>query len=144
MRPDVANFHVMRRPGIGNVVRAVARQFHNPTSRRWKSVIQIIHYLLGTKDLDLTFFRVGIGHDSVGLADANYTDKADDRRSVSRVAATSGNIRYELVRQHVEYHCSVDRSGRVHSNRRFVCKASVVFHRSVPLREILQRVCRQR
>ena len=33
---------VMTRPDIGNAVRAVARQSHNPTARHWKAVIQII------------------------------------------------------------------------------------------------------
>ena len=33
---------VVTRPDMGNAVRAVARQSHNPTARHWKAVIQII------------------------------------------------------------------------------------------------------
>ena len=78
---------VMTRPDIGNDVRAVARQSLNPTARHWKAVIQIIQYLLGTKDLGLTFGRRS-GLEMAAFADANYADKADDRRSVSGVAVT--------------------------------------------------------
>ena len=40
---------VMTRPDIGDSVRAVARQSHNPTARHRKAMIQIIQYLLGTR-----------------------------------------------------------------------------------------------
>ena len=52
-------------------------------------MLQIIRYLLGTKGLSLTFeWRSGL--EISVFADANYTEKADDRRSVSGVAVTVG------------------------------------------------------
>ena len=50
-------------------------------------MLQIIRYLLGTKDLSLTF-EWGSGLEISVFADANYAEKADDRRSVSGVAVT--------------------------------------------------------
>ena len=46
---------VMSRPDITNAVRAVSRKSFNPAEKHWKAVLQIIRYLLGTKDLSLTF-----------------------------------------------------------------------------------------
>ena len=46
---------VMSRPHITNAVRAVSRKSNNPAERHWKAVLQIIRYLLETKDLSLTF-----------------------------------------------------------------------------------------
>ena len=81
---------VMSRPDIANAVRAVARHSHDPTARHWKTVLMITEYLVGTKDLGLTFER-GSGFNLSVFADANYAEKADDRRSVSGVAVTLGN-----------------------------------------------------
>ena len=46
---------VMSRPDITNAVRAVSRHSNSPAETHWKAVLQIIRYLLGTKDLSLTF-----------------------------------------------------------------------------------------
>ena len=46
---------VMSRPDIANAVRAVARHSYDPTARHWKAVLMIIEYVVGTKDLGLTF-----------------------------------------------------------------------------------------
>ena len=48
---------VMSRRGITNAVRAVSRHSNSPAERHWKAVLQIIRYLVGTKDLSLTFER---------------------------------------------------------------------------------------
>ena len=80
---------VMSRPDITNAVRAVSRHSNNPAERHWKAVLQIIRYLLGTKDLSITF-KWGSGLDISVFEDANYAEKADDRRSVSGVAVTVG------------------------------------------------------
>ena len=50
-------------------------------------MIQIIQYLLRTKDLGLTFERRP-GLEMATFADANYANMADDSRSVSGVAVT--------------------------------------------------------
>ena len=55
-----------------------------------QAVLQIIKYLLGTKDLCLTFKR-GSDLDVSVYTDSNYAEKADDRRSVSGVVVTLGN-----------------------------------------------------
>ena len=72
---------VMSRPDIANAVRAVSRQSNSPAERHWKAVavLQIIIYLLGTKDLSLTF-EWGSGLEILVFADANCAEKADDRR----------------------------------------------------------------
>jgi len=75
----------MTRPDIANAVRAVARHSHNPTERHWKAVLKIIEYLLGSKELGITYER-GYGLDLVLFTDSNYAEKADDRRSVSGIA----------------------------------------------------------
>ena len=46
---------VTSRPDITNAVRAVSRPSNSPSERHWKAVLQIIRYLLGTKDLSVTF-----------------------------------------------------------------------------------------
>ena len=58
--------------------------------RHKQAVLQIIKYLLGTKDLCLTFKR-GSDLDLSVYTDSNYAEKADDRRSVSGVVVTLGN-----------------------------------------------------
>ena len=80
---------VMSRPDITSTVRAVSRHSNNPAERHWKAVLQIIRYLLGTKDLSLTF-EWGSGLEISVFADANYAEKADERRSVSGVVVTVG------------------------------------------------------
>ena len=52
-------------------------------------MLHIIRYLLGSKDLSLTF-EWGSGLEISVFADANYAEKADGRISVSRVAVTVG------------------------------------------------------
>ena len=52
-------------------------------------MLQIIRYLLGTKDLSLTF-EWGSGLEISVFADADYAEKADGRSSVSGVAVTVG------------------------------------------------------
>ena len=80
---------VMSRPDISNAIRIVSRHSNSPAERHWKAVLLIIRYLLGTKGLSLTF-EWGSGLDISVFTDANYADKADDRRSVSGVAVTVG------------------------------------------------------
>ena len=45
----------MSKPDIANAVRAVARHSRNPTERHWKAVLKIIQYLLGSKELGITY-----------------------------------------------------------------------------------------
>ena len=79
----------MSRPDITNALRAVSRHSNSPAERHWKAVLQIIRYLLGTKDLSLPF-EWGSGLEISVFADVNCAEKADDRRSVSGVAVTVG------------------------------------------------------
>ena len=46
---------VMSRTDITNAVRAVSRHSNSPAERHREAVLQVIRYLLGTKDLSLTF-----------------------------------------------------------------------------------------
>ena len=79
---------IMTRADISNAVRAVARHSHNPTERHWKAVLKIMD-LHGTRFLGLTFLR-GSGLDLNAYSDADYADKANDRRSVSGTVITLG------------------------------------------------------
>ena len=81
----------MTRPDIANAVRAVARQAHDPAERHWRAVYKIISYLNGRKKLGLVFSKGGGLKLSV-YVDADYADKANDRRSVSGVAVMSSVI----------------------------------------------------
>ena len=65
---------VMSRPDITNAVRAISRHPNNPAERHWKAVLQIIRYLLGTKDLSLTFAWGSRLEISV-FANANYAKR---------------------------------------------------------------------
>ena len=78
---------VMSRRDTTNALRAVSRHSNSPAERHWKAVLQIIRYLLRTKGLSLTF-EWGSGLEISVFADANYAEKADDRRFVSGVAVT--------------------------------------------------------
>ena len=76
---------------IANAVRVVARHSNDPTERHWQAVLQIIKYLLGTKDLSLTFEREPESDFDLSVyTDSNFAEKADDRRSVSGVLVCLG------------------------------------------------------
>ena len=72
----------MTRPDIASSVRAVARFTNRPGVEHWKAVVRILQYLIGTKDLGITYHR-GSREGFVAYADSAYSSKADDRRSVS-------------------------------------------------------------
>ena len=80
---------VMSRSDIANAVQAVSRHSNSPAERHWKAVLQIIRYLLGTKDLSLPFEWGSVLEISI-FADANYAEKADDLKYMSGVAVTVG------------------------------------------------------
>ena len=80
----------MTRPDIANAVRAVARQAHDPAEGHWRAVRKIIAYKNKTKDLGLVFVKDGDRKLSV-YVDADYANKNNDRRSVSRVAVMVGD-----------------------------------------------------
>ena len=92
----------MTRPDIANAVRAVARQAHDPAERHWRAVCQIISYLNGTKKLGLVFSKGGGLKLSV-YVDADYADKANDRRSVSGVAVMLGGT--SVIASSTTQHC---------------------------------------
>ena len=56
----------MTRPDISNAVCAVVCHSHNPFKRHWKTVVRIMAYLHGTRELGLTFVR-GSGLDLTAL-----------------------------------------------------------------------------
>ena len=79
----------MTRPDITNAVRAVARYAHEPTERLWQAIMKILSYLNGTRSLGITNVRDS-GLSLNVYADADYTSKENDRRSVSGIAVTLG------------------------------------------------------
>ena len=79
----------MKRRDVSNAVRAVARQYHNPTDKQWKAVLKIIAYLHGTRGMGLTFAR-GLGLDLTAYGDADYADKSNGRLSVSGTEIAGG------------------------------------------------------
>ena len=76
-------------PDIANAVRAIARQAHDPAERHWRAVRKIIAYLNKTKDLELVFVEHGDQNLSL-YVDADYANRDNDKRSVSRVAVVVG------------------------------------------------------
>ena len=70
------------RPDISDAVRAVARYCHAPKLVHWQATLCILQYLKSTSNFGITFQR-GSGIDLEVYADANYAEKATDRRSVS-------------------------------------------------------------
>ena len=92
----------MTRPDIANTVRAVAHQAHDPAERHWRTVYKIISYLNGTNKLGLVFSKEGGVKLSV-YVDADYADKANDRRSVSGVAVMLGGT--SVIASSTTQHC---------------------------------------
>ena len=80
----------MTRRDIASAVREVARHAHNPAARHWKAVRKMIAYPKATKDLGVVFWREGDLKLSL-FADVDYTDRCNDRRSVSGVAVMLEN-----------------------------------------------------
>ena len=72
----------MTRPDIAISVRAVARLTNHPGVEHWKAVLRILRYLIGTKDLGLTY-NMGTSESFAAYVDSDYGSKTDDRRSVS-------------------------------------------------------------
>ena len=79
----------MTRPDITHAVRAVARYAHEPSERLWQAIMEILSYLNGSKRLGITYVR-GSGLSLIVYADADYTNKENDMRSVSGTAVTLG------------------------------------------------------
>ena len=78
---------IMTRPDITNAVLAVVRHAHEPTERLWQAIVKLLLYLNRTKSLGTTYVR-GSGLSLNVHADADYTNKENDRRSVSGIAVT--------------------------------------------------------
>ena len=79
------------RPDVANPVRAIARHSHIPSPRHWNGLRKIMGYLKGTRDLGIVFRRGG-GLKLSLYVDADYADKANDRRSVSGAAVMLGSV----------------------------------------------------
>ena len=82
----------MRRPNFANARKAVACHSHNPCERHWKTVMNILAFLKLTRDLGITYTKGGDLPLSTYYTDADYASKETDRRSISGVAVTLGNV----------------------------------------------------
>ena len=92
----------MTRSDITNAVRAVARYAHTPSERLWQAAMKILSYLNGTKSVGITYVREsGLGLEV--YVDADYADKANDRRSVCGIGAALGGtaVSHASETQHV-------------------------------------------
>ena len=92
----------MTRPDIANTARAVARQAHDPAERHCRAVRKIISYLNGTKKLGLAFSK-GCDIKLSLCVEADYVDKANDRRSVSGIAVMLGGT--AVIASSTTQHC---------------------------------------
>ena len=92
----------MTQPDITNGVRAVARYAHTPTERLWQAIMKILPYLNETKSVGIIYMR-GSGLGLGVYEDADYANKANDRRSVSGIAISSGGtvVGHASKTQHV-------------------------------------------
>ena len=79
----------MTRPDITNAVQAVACYAHTLTGRLWQAIIKILPLLNGTKIFGITYVR-GSGLGLEVYADADYANKAIDRRLVSGTVVNLG------------------------------------------------------
>ena len=94
----------MTRPDIiANAVRAVARQAHDPAEGHWRAACKIISYLNVTNKLGLLVFSKEGGLKFSVYVDADYADKANDRRSVSGVAVILGGT--SVIASSTTQHC---------------------------------------
>ena len=74
------------RPGILNVVRAVARYSAAPKLLHWQAALHILMYIKSTSTYGITFQRgVSNGVQLDLYVDTDYAYKANDLRSVSGV-----------------------------------------------------------
>ena len=92
----------MTRLDITNAVQAVARYAHTPTERLWRAIMKILSYLNGTKSIGITcVWGSGLGLEV--YVDADYVDKANDRRSVSGIGVALGGtvLSHASETQHV-------------------------------------------
>ena len=84
------------RPDLAIAVKAVARFSHDPKEVHVKAARKIIEYMSATAHLGLTFRKnskleeVQLDYDLETCVDADYAQKADDRRLVSGVAVCCG------------------------------------------------------
>ena len=84
------------RPDISNAVRAIARFSHDPKVVHVKAAREVLEYLSATAHLGLTFRKgskwgdLQLEYDLETYVDADYSHKAEDRRSVSGVAVCCG------------------------------------------------------
>ena len=78
------------RPDIANVLRACARNTHNPCPHHWKAFLQVAACLNVTKAIGLRFVR-GSGLRLSVYAVADYAAAFNDRRLVSDVALIMGD-----------------------------------------------------
>ena len=80
----------MTRPDIANAVREVARHSHDPSAIHWRAVVNIMHYLKGTREVGLVF-RKGKGLDISAYTDSDFARNKDHRRSVTGSAVLCGS-----------------------------------------------------
>ena len=78
-------------PDISNAVRSLAKYCSAPKAIHWKSALDILAYINGTCGFGITYQReTSVGISLEFFADADYTCKATDRRSVSGGANMCG------------------------------------------------------
>ena len=82
---------ISTRPDISNAVRAVARYCTTPRATHWKASLGILEYINRTSKYGITFQRRILSSILLEVfADAGYTSKATDRRSVSGASIICG------------------------------------------------------
>ena len=75
----------MTRPGIASAVRAVARFCANPGLAHKKAVLNVMQYLLHTKEWGITYGRHGYRLNMKAYTDSEFGACLDTRRLVSGV-----------------------------------------------------------
>ena len=82
---------ISTRPDISDAVRAVARYCTAPSAIHWKAALGILEYINGTSEYGITCQRGTLASISLEMiANAGYTSKATDKRSVSGGAVMCG------------------------------------------------------
>lgn len=78
------------RPDISFMAGVLSRYAAKPTTHHWHGAMQVLKYLLGTKDLGLVWERSGKSSELVGFVDSDYAGDTSSRKSTSGGVFTCG------------------------------------------------------
>ena len=91
------------RPDLGYTVSKLSRYSHNLGEAHWKAIKHVFKYLLGTRNLRITYRNTGSDKlDFYGYSDSDHGSCLDTRQSTSGYVffMAGGPVSWKLARQH--------------------------------------------